>query len=125
MSGISAWFFKSAVIYAIIGMALGVHMAATHNHDQHVTHAHINLIGWVSFALFGLYYDRFHQAATGWLAKAHFWSAQLGYVMIIVGIWLIYGGTPQAEPVAAVGSLILLASTVLFALIVFRTPAAR
>ncbi|AXS39890.1 hypothetical protein [Breoghania sp. L-A4] len=121
MSGISGWFFKSAVVYAIIGMSLGVHMASSHNHDQHVTHAHINLIGWVSFALFGLYYDRFREAAEGWLPRLHFWSAQTGFVMIITGIALIYAGTTEAEPVAAIGSLILLASTVLFAVIVFRT----
>jgi hypothetical protein len=123
MSGIGGWFFKTAVIYAIIGMALGVHMAASHNHDQHVTHAHINLIGWVGFALFGLYYDRVRQAAQGLLARVHFWSAQIGYLVIIVGIWLIHDGVTAAEPVAAIGSLITLASMILFAFIVWRTPA--
>lgn len=123
MSGIGGWFFKTAVIYAIIGMALGVHMASSYNHDQHVTHAHINLIGWVGFALFGLYYDRVRHAAQSLLARIHFWSAQIGYIMIIAGIWLIHDGVLAAEPLAAIGSLITLASTILFAFIVWRAPA--
>lgn len=121
MSGIGGWFFKTAVVYALIGMTLGIYMAISQNHDQLPTHAHINLIGWVTFALTGLYYDRFRQAAEGLLARIHFWAAQLGYILIIIGIWLIYGGMPEAEPIAAIGSLISLAAMILFAFIVFRT----
>lgn len=123
MSGIAGWFFRTAVIYAVIGMALGVHMASSHNHDQHVTHAHINLIGWVTFSLFAFYYDRVKAAGQGLLAKIHFASAQIGYLMIVIGIWFIYGGNPAVEPVAAIGSLIMLASMILFAVIVFRNTA--
>lgn len=125
MVGLGGWFFKSAVVYALVGMALGIHMAASQDHSQHVTHAHINLIGWVSFALFGLYYDRYRLAAEGLLPKIHFWSAQVGYLVIIAGIWMIYGGNPAADPIAAFGSLIFIASMAVFAFIVFRTrPAA-
>ncbi len=123
MSGISGWFFKSAVIYVIVGMALGIHMAASHNHAQHATHAHINLIGWVTFAIYGLYYDRFKEAARGLLAKIHFWGSQVGFITTIIGIWLIYSGKPEADPIAAVGSMILAASTVVFVVIVFRQRA--
>lgn len=40
-------FIKSAVVYIILGMILGIYMAASQNHSQMPTHAHLNLIGWV------------------------------------------------------------------------------
>ena len=33
--------------YALLGLLLGIHMAATKNHGQLVTHAHIMLLGFV------------------------------------------------------------------------------
>ena len=34
---------------AILGLALGIYMAASKNHGQHVTHAHFMLIGVFAF----------------------------------------------------------------------------
>lgn len=39
------------------------------------------------------------------------------------GIFALYGGLPQAEPAAAVGSLLVIAGLILFALIATRTTA--
>jgi len=36
-----------ALSYAAVGLVLGIYMAATHNHAELVTHAHILLIGFV------------------------------------------------------------------------------
>ena len=36
-----------ALCYAAIGMALGIYMAASHNHGELVTHAHVLLVGFV------------------------------------------------------------------------------
>jgi hypothetical protein len=59
MRGVSAWFFGSAVVYGILGMLLGNIMGVTQDHSQLVTHAHMLLIGWVSFAIFGFFYHLF------------------------------------------------------------------
>ena len=48
--------FKLAVLFVIAGMAMGIGMAATHNHSIMPAHAHLNLLGWVSLFLFGIYY---------------------------------------------------------------------
>ena len=38
-------FVISALCYAMLGMLLGIYMAATQDHGQFVTHAHIMLVG--------------------------------------------------------------------------------
>ena len=114
MTGLAARFFGTAIVYAILGMTLGLVMGITQDHAQMPTHAHILLIGWVSFALFGFFYHAFPLAAEGWLAKVHFWLAQVSLVVLVIGLFLIFGGQAGAEPVAAVSSSGMLASMVLF-----------
>jgi hypothetical protein len=118
MRGLSARFFGSAIVYGILGMVLGSVMGASGDHSQFPTHAHLMLIGWVSFAIFGFFYHQFAERAATLLARAHFWLAQASYVVFIVGLYLIFSGRTEAgEPMTAVGSLAYLLSMVLFGLV--------
>ena len=118
MKGLSAWFFGSAVVYAILGMLLGNVMGASGDHSQMPTHAHLMLVGWVSFAIFGLFYHLFAERAATLLARGHFWLAQASYIVLVIALYLIYSGQPDVgEPIAGVASIGLLLSMLLFALI--------
>jgi len=44
-------------------MAWGIFMAASRDHSSMPAHAHLNLLGWVSLFLFGIYY-RMHLRRT-------------------------------------------------------------
>ena len=114
MQGLGKAFFISALIYGVLGMLLGLGMAMTQNHGQMPTHAHIMVIGWVSFAIFGLFYSSQGHAVPRVVAQLHFWLAQVSLAGIVVGLWLIYSGRPQFEPIAAVSSLAYAASFLLF-----------
>lgn len=48
--------FKAAVLFVLTGMVMGIAMAAIHDHSVFPAHAHLNLIGWVSLFLIGIYY---------------------------------------------------------------------
>ena len=50
--------FRLAVLFVIAGIAMGIGMAASQNHAIMPAHAHLNLLGWVSLFLFGVYYER-------------------------------------------------------------------
>jgi TRAP-type C4-dicarboxylate transport system permease small subunit len=118
MKGIAAWFFGTAVLYVIVGMSIGIDMAMSQNHAQMPTHAHINLIGWVSFALFAFFYHLFPARAQGWLAMTHFAVAQLSFLVLVVGLYIVFSGDPEGgEALAAPASMVYLASMVLFAVI--------
>ena len=118
MTGVARWFFAVAVLSILIGMGWGIQMAATHDHTLSPAHGHLNLIGWVSFGLMGLYYHLVPQAA-GRLAKVHFAVATLGLVAIVPGIALATSG--QGEGLAIAGSFLTLAGMVIFAVVVLRS----
>ena len=49
-------FFVAGVLFALTGMSLGTFMGMTQDFTFAPVHAHINLVGWVTHFLFGLYY---------------------------------------------------------------------
>ena len=85
-------FIMTALGYAILGMLLGIHMAASKNHGQMVTHAHIMLVGFVVSFIYGLCHKLWLGNATSMLAKVQFWIHQLGAAGITIGLFLLYGG---------------------------------
>ena len=118
MKGLSAWFFGSALAYAVLGLVLGNVMGASGDHSQMPTHAHLMLIGWVSFAIFGFFYHLFAERAATLLARIHFWLAQTTYIALVVALYLIFSGQPDiGEPIAAAGAVGSLLAMLLFALI--------
>lgn len=124
MSNLGNNFMRIAVIYALIGMTLGAFMGMTGDHTQSPTHAHINLLGWVSMFLFGLYYRSNSGAAALALAKWHFWIMNLGLIAMLAALGLYMAGNAGAEPVLGIASLVVLLGTVLFAVVLWRTTGA-
>lgn len=116
--------FKAAVLFAIAGMAMGIAMAATQNHSVFPAHAHLNLLGWVSLFLIGVYY-KFNPSldmSRAALVQVVVWI--LGTLVLTIGVGAVYLGHPATEPIAIVGSLIVFADILFFAVLVFR-PAAK
>jgi len=115
--------FKAAVIFALAGMSWGIIMAASHNHATLPAHAHLNLLGWVSLFLFGIYY-RLNPAldeSRAALVQVGVWI--IGTLVLASAVGVIYSGHPDAEPVAIVGSFAILADMIFFAVLVFRPQA--
>lgn len=118
MRGVSFWFFATATIYVTIGMAWGIMMSATADHSLASAHAHLNLIGWVTMGLFGVYYHNVPAAAETHLAKVHFAVATLGVLLIVPGI--VMALRQAGETLAKAGSALTLISMLIFVFTVFR-----
>ena len=118
MRGVAFWFFATAAIYVAIGMVWGIVMSATMDHSLSPAHGHLNLIGWVTMGLFGLYYHNVPEAAETQLAKVHFLVATLGLVLIIPGI--VMALRQAGDSLAKAGSALTLISMLMFVFIVFR-----
>jgi cbb3-type cytochrome oxidase subunit 1 len=114
MQGVARNFFTLAVIYSILGMMLGLSMAMSHDHAQMPTHAHIMVLGWVMSSIFAFFYHLV-PAARSRLATVHFWLSALSSIGLVIGLFLLYGGNPSAEPIAAICSMAFFAATLLFA----------
>ncbi|MBP2306637.1 hypothetical protein GBZ48_01775 [Azospirillum melinis] len=122
--------FKVACLFAIAGLSMGIGMAASQDHTLMPAHAHLNLLGWVSLFLFGVFY-RLHPALeTSRLAMTQIVVWSVGTAFLTVAVAALHLGHAAFEPVAAVSALLLLGSLGLFSVLVFRSgklpqPAAR
>lgn len=108
-----------AACYLIVGVTFGIGMAAMQKLGFAPVHAHINLLGWVSLALFGLIYGRFPKAGGSRLGIIHFWSFNLLTPVLLAGLMFMFAGHPEMEPVMVVGSLGVLASLLVFVVNLF------
>lgn len=117
MKGVSNWFFTTAALCVLIGMAWGIQMAASGDHSLSPAHAHLNLVGWVTMGLFGLYYHNVPEAAGG-LAKVHFALALSGVITMVPGIAI--ARNDGGEGLAILGSFLTIASMLVFFFTVVR-----
>ena len=120
MTTLSGHFLRAAVIYAVLGMAMGIHMASSHDHSQMPTHAHLILLGWVSMALYGLFYRGLGDVAVSKLMLAHKWLSHIGLIGMVVALYAMFSGVAAIEPLAGISSLVVLLAMILFGVIVFK-----
>lgn len=117
----SALFLRTGVMAAVVGMGLGIGMGIAQDHTLHSVHAHINLVGWASMFLFGIYY-RITPAADGRLAQIQYLLSIAGFLLLTAGLTGIFLGHPDPfTPLAVVGSLLTFASMTIFVWNVFST----
>lgn len=112
--------FQAAVVFVIVGMIWGLIMAISEDHSAMPAHAHLNLLGWVSLFLFGIYY-RLRPSlehGKGALTQVGLWI--VGTIIQAIGVGLVTTGHSGGEPFAAGGSFVVLASMLLFGWLVFQ-----
>jgi hypothetical protein len=125
MKNIDRWFILIGLLYATFGFAFGIWVGINERFEQAHLHAHINLIGWASMALFGLIYRTFPALAESKLALVHFLIYTIGSVIFLAGIPLAQAH--QTIALAIIGSLSVLVGLLVFVanflLNVFRAKA--
>lgn len=117
-------FLVFGLAYAVAGMALGMMMAASHNHAQHVTHAHILLVGFVVSIIYAIIHKLWLADAHRRLAMIQFVLHQLAVIVMSVGLGLLYGAVmppEKIEPFLASSSLAALIAVVLMIVMVLKT----
>jgi cbb3-type cytochrome oxidase subunit 1 len=125
MSNISIRFMMVAIAAALIGMCGGIVMAIAQDFSLAPAHAHLNLLGWVTMALYGLFYRAFPEAAQGILPRIHFWLAACGMTLMVPGIGWTVLGHEGGERIIAPGALMVVSGMVAFGIVVVRTNMAR
>ena len=125
----SAVFLRMSVLFVVLGVSLGYWMGMTHNFIVSPVHAHINLLGWVSMFLYGLFYRAFPGAAGGLLPKAHLALAAICLPLMMIGLTI---QLLQIEALMAVvpalmisGPTLVVLGMVVFAVIVFRATGGK
>jgi len=116
---------RLAVLYALVAMTAGLAMAMSKDHRLAVAHAHLNLVGWVSVALYGVFLRLWPTAEQRRLAAVQALLAHIGVVVMTTGLAGLPFGAPFAPAFAAAGSILVLAGMALFAALVFSTTRSR
>ncbi|MDI6624565.1 MAG: hypothetical protein QME55_07530 [Brevundimonas sp.] len=112
-------FLRLGVLSALVGMSLGVWMGANQDFVLRPVHAHINLLGFASMMLFGLFYRVFPAAGRGWLPMAHFALSVLGFLILMPSLTLMLLQKPLFLPAMIASEFMLVGSMLLFVVIVF------
>ena len=114
-----------ALAYVALGMGLGIHMAASHDHAQHVTHAHILLVGFVVSFIYAVIHKLWLGGKASWLAWVQLIAHQAGALSMFVGLFLLYGSLVPAarvEPVLALSSIVVFVAALLMIVMVLKKP---
>jgi hypothetical protein len=116
----SALSFRAAVVFVIAGMIWGIIMAISEDHSAFPAHAHLNLLGWVSLFLFGIYY-RLHPSLEGAkTAIVQVWVWIIGTIILAIGVGLAHTGHAVGDPIAGIGSFVVLFDMLPFGWLVFH-----
>jgi hypothetical protein len=113
-------FFLAAVLCVMTGMSLGIWMGIAQQFQFAPVHAHLNLVGWATMALFAIYYRLTPQAAQGWLPRVHAVLAIVGIIGMASGLAGEIAGHEEFMPALLAGSLLTAASMLLFLFTVVR-----
>lgn len=113
--------FRLAVSYGLIGMSMGMFMAARQDFALATAHAHLNLLGWVSASIYALFFKHYPDAATLPMQWTHLALSHTGVVCMVIGlVFLSHGAFGLGEALAVLGGLATLAGLSTFGVIVFH-----
>ncbi|WP_372841254.1 hypothetical protein [Phaeovulum sp.] len=112
-------YFRAAAIFLLAGIAIGLQMSISGNHNVTGAHAHVSLLGWVSCAIFGVYFALCREKAASFWAALQFWIIVVSCAVMSAGLYLLLLGYTAMAPVVAAGSIVYFVGAALFVWIVF------
>ena len=122
MPRVSAAFFATAVICVLIGMSFGMYMGSNEDFTLAAAHAHLNLVGWVTMALYGTFYALTRGTLSTRLAWIHYAVSTIGAAVMIAGLslFLAHGNDKAYVPIMVPGEVLTTLGMAIFAISVFR-----
>jgi hypothetical protein len=97
--------FIAAALAGLTGMSLGIWMGVHEDFTLAPVHAHINLLGWVTLSLYGLYHRGVERAGNG-LAWTQVGAAALGMPLMTGGLAAYLATGADGAPFILAGALL-------------------
>ena len=110
--------FVVASLAALGGMSLGVWMGMSENFTLAPAHAHLNLLGWVTMSLYGLYHRGVEHGdlRPAWMQVS---CGAAGFLLLAGGLGvMLVVRDPRVVPVILLGAALCLISMLLFLTVV-------
>ncbi|HEV7309583.1 hypothetical protein [Ensifer sp.] len=124
MPRLAQLYFKTAIIFLIIGLMMGLHMAISQDHAATPAHAHTNLLGWVTMAIFGTYHALNPLKAERRLSLLQYYVYTSGVGVLVPSLYLMTTGHPEIEPIVAAASVVAFVGVLMFAVVIFTSAQA-
>lgn len=106
------------LVWVIAGMVFGIWLGASNHLNYANSHAHMNLLGFVTSVLFGLLHWAYPGLGKSRLALWQFAIYEIGVALLVIGKILVDGG--QQTLFLEVGSLVTIAGALLMLVMFFR-----
>ena len=114
-------FIVTALLCLLVGEGLGIYMGIGQDFLLTPAHVHLNLLGWVTLAAFGLLHRVYPALGTSRMATVQMWLAIIANIAMPAGLAImLLGGS--AEPVKYAALAVILA-TLLFVIMFVRKAA--
>jgi hypothetical protein len=121
MPRVAAAFFAFGVLCVLGGMGWGMHMGATNDFAMAPVHAHLNLLGWVTMALYGTFYTLTSATLSERLAWINFVLSALGTLLMIPALGMyLHTGDHKYIPGMIGGEILTVLGMLVFAVSVVR-----
>ena len=120
-------FLKASVTWLALGVTLGVAMGVKPVWSIYRTaHLHMLLLGFVSMMIFGVAYHVIPRFVGSPLrspraAEAHWWLANIGLAVMVVGFMLRAQGRPVSSALLGIGGTAAAAGAYIFAWLIWTT----
>lgn len=114
---------RLGMIYLLIGMGLGLFMGANEDFTFSDVHAHINLLGYVSTFLIGLFLKFCPQALNIKPTRIAVSIILASTPVMLLSLAAMIGGMQQATPILGIASTVVMAGYALFCIAAFRATA--
>lgn len=122
-------YLVAGLAYAVIGMGVGLFMAASHIHVQSVTHAHVLLVGFLLSLIYAIIHKLWLFGTSNLLSRLQFACHHTGAVVMLSGLFLLYQNLvppEMIEPVLGISStLVMLAMILMLVMVVKSEPAPK
>ncbi|HET7334549.1 MAG TPA: hypothetical protein VFI93_05470 [Rhizomicrobium sp.] len=122
MPRVSAAFYALGTILVLAGMALGEYMGSHEDMTLAPLHAHMNLLGWVTLALYGTFYALTKDTYSPRLAWLNFLLSGAGILTTVPALYFLLttNDTATYGPIAGATAGLCLLGLLVFMISVFR-----
>lgn len=116
LNRLSLAFFTVSALCGLAGMIFGMVMGISQDFSLSPSHAHLNLLGWASLSLMGLFYAVSRQAgAAGWIQFA---LSATGGVLMPVSLGFYLSGQKVWNTGISIGAVAAVLGMIVFACVV-------
>jgi hypothetical protein len=121
MPRVSAAFFVTGGLFVLVGMFAGMYMGANEDFRLAPAHAHLNLLGWVTMALYGGFYAFTAKTMSKRLAWTNYALSTAGVLVMIPALAIYLTSRDTAVvPFLAAGQGLTVLSLLVFLVSAFR-----